>query len=266
MCRRCPTPQALARRALPALILGATGSARAACTGEPAAALVDPETRLALPAGAPRTVALTLDACSGATDMRILDALLHLQVPATIFATARWIARNAAALELVRGHAALFSVQDHGARHVPAVLGTGRAYGLAVAGTIAAVQAEVAGGAEAISAAGFAPPRWFRGAAALYSPAALAAIEAMGFGIAGYSLNGDDGASLGEAATARRIASARSGDVILAHVNHPERAAGAGVAAGVAALQRAGVAFVRLDQAQTATTACRRRGSAQPQA
>ena len=254
--------QTLARRTLSLLFAGMAGTARAACEAEPAAALIDPETRLALPAGAPRTVALTLDACSGGTDMRILETLLTLAVPATIFATARWMERNADTLHMLRAHSALFSIQDHGARHVPAVLGTGRAYGLAVAGTLEAVKAEVAGGARAIAAAGFARPHWYRGATALYSPAAIAAIEGMGFGIAGYSLNGDDGASLDAAATARRIVAARSGDVILAHMNHPERAAGAGVAAGVAALHRAGVVFARLDRAQTVTGPCRRRGGA----
>lgn len=261
MCRLCPAPQAITRRALPLLLAGVAGAARAACTEEPVAALIDPETRLVLPPGAPRTVALTLDACSGATDMRVLDVLVALRVPATIFATARWAARNDAALALLRAHPALFSLQDHGARHVPAVLGTGRAYGIAVAGTADAVRAEVAGGAGAIAAAGFPPPRWFRGATALYSPAALSLIESMGYAVAGYSLNGDEGASLGEAATARRIAAARSGDVILAHMNHPERPAGAGIAAGIAALKQAGTVFVRLDQAATATTVCRRRGS-----
>ncbi len=244
------------------VLAGVAGTARAACEAEPAAALIDPETRLALPAGAPRTVALTLDACSGGTDMRILETLVALSLPATIFATARWMARNAAALDLLRAHRALFGIEDHGARHVPAVLGTGRAYGLAVAGTLDAVRAEVGGGAQAIAAAGFAAPRWYRGATALYSPGAIAVIEGMGFSVAGYSLNGDDGASLDATATARRISAARSGDVILAHVNHPERAAGAGVAAGVAALHRAGVVFVRLDRAQTVTGACRRRGGA----
>jgi peptidoglycan/xylan/chitin deacetylase (PgdA/CDA1 family) len=262
VCRRCPAPQAFARRALPALLAGLAGTAHATCEAEPAAALIDPEMRLALPAGAPRTVALTLDACSGSTDARVLDVLVALSIPATIFATGRWIGRNPAALDVLRAHHGLFSLQDHGARHVPAVLGTGRAYGLAVAGTIAAVQAEIIGGAEAITAAGFPRPGWFRGATALYSPGVIAVVDRMGFALAGYSLNGDEGASLGESATARRIAAARSGDVILAHVNHPERAAGAGVAAGIVALHRAGVVFVRLDQLPTTMTACRRREAA----
>ena len=76
--------------------------------------------------------------------------------------------------------------------------------------------------------------------------AGLAQVVAMGYRIAGFSLNGDAGASLDAAETARRIASARDGEVIIAHVNQPKRTAGAGVAAGVRALRARGLRFVRL--------------------
>ena len=68
-----------------------------------------------------------------------------------------------------------------------------------------------------------------------------------GFKVAGYSLSADEGALLGTRQTAARIAAARDGDVIIAHVNHPEKPAGAGVAAGVLALKARGFRFVKLD-------------------
>ncbi len=40
-------------------------------------------------------VALTLDACSGQTDQRILNALVENHIPATIFVTGRWLKHNA---------------------------------------------------------------------------------------------------------------------------------------------------------------------------
>ena len=259
MCRHCPQPRAgLPRRALLAgLLPAALPVAAGACPALPAATLVEPRLALALPPSAPRGVALTLDACDGRTDMRILETLLRLEVPATIFATARWVRGNAAALALLRAHPALFSLQNHGARHLPAVLGPDRVYGLAPAGTLAAVQAEVAGGTAALVEAGLPPPRWYRGATALYSPEAVTLIEAMGLQIAGFSLNADQGASLPAAAVARRIGAARGNDVIIAHLNHPERPSGAGVAAGIAALRAAGMGFVRLEDAPVAAEACR---------
>ncbi|MET0314605.1 MAG: polysaccharide deacetylase family protein, partial [Hansschlegelia sp.] len=45
-----------------------------------------------------RTVALTFDACSGAVDRRVLDALLETGAKATIFVTGRWLRGNADAL------------------------------------------------------------------------------------------------------------------------------------------------------------------------
>ena len=55
-----------------------------------------------VPAGTPRTVALTLDACSGAADMRIIDTLIALSVPATIFVTGLWLRTNRALLGVLR--------------------------------------------------------------------------------------------------------------------------------------------------------------------
>ena len=89
-------------------------------------------------------------------------------------------------MALLRANPALLAVQNHGARHLAAVLGGGRIFGQAVAGTTGAVRAEVAGGAASLQEAGFPPPRWYRGATALYSPAALPMIEAMGSAIAGF--------------------------------------------------------------------------------
>lgn len=207
---------------------------------------LSPRLRLAPVPGAPPRVALTLDACSGHADLRVLGGLVRLGLPATIFVTGLWLRANPDTVALLRGRADLFTLQNHGARHVPAVLGAGRLYGVAVAGTIEAVHREVAGGAAAVLATGAPAPGWFRGATALYSPEALAAIRAMGLRVAGYSVNGDEGASLPASRVAARIAAARDGDVIIAHANHPERPSGPGVIEGVARLVDRGFRLVPL--------------------
>lgn len=217
--------------------------------------------RLVVPADGVRRIALTLDACSGAVDMRILGTLLRLRLPATIFVTAHWLHDNAEAVALLRANPTLISVQNHGARHIAAVLGDGHIFGQPVAGTAEAVQTEIAGGAAALQAAGFPPPRWYRGATALYSSAALPVIEAMGSAIAGFSLNGDEGASLPAAMVARRVAAAASGEVIIAHLNQPGRSSGAGLVAGLIALHAAGVGFILLDAVPATPLDCRRRKS-----
>ncbi len=206
--------------------------------------LIEPPLRL--PPSERLTVALTLDACPGAFDERLAQVLVKSSIPATIFITTVWMRRNPTGLAFLLAHRDLFSLQNNGDRHVPPVLGEHTLYGIRTAGTLDAIRAEVANGASAIVAASSETPKWYRGAAALYSPGAIAPIRQMGFGIAGYSLNADMGASLPAATVAARIAKARDGDVIIGHINQPLRPSGAGIAAGVVALKRQGVAFVFL--------------------
>ena len=212
-------------------------------------ALVEPGLRLRGSQPGQRRVALTLDACPGGFDSRIAAYLGENRVPATLFLTAAWIRRNPAGLAFVLGHRDLFALENHGAEHVPAILGTRRVFGLKPAGDLDSVRQEVEGGAAAILQAAGTSPRWYRGATALYSPAAIKAIQAMGCAIAGYSLSADMGASLPAATVASRMAAARDGDVIIGHINQPRRSSGLGIVAGVEELQRQGVVFTHLDAA-----------------
>lgn len=215
--------------------------------------LVEPQLHLESSAGG-RRVALTLDACSGATDTRILSALVENAIPATIFVTARWLKRNPDTVRLLLAHPDLFELENHGARHVPAVDEAGSIYGIAAAGSPEAVAAEVEGGASGMTALGLEKPRWFRGATAKYTPSAIAQIRGMGYRVAGYSLNADQGATLGAASVEKRVAAAKDGDVIIAHVNQPSHPAGAGLVKGLLRLQADGVTFARLaDVAETGT-------------
>jgi peptidoglycan/xylan/chitin deacetylase (PgdA/CDA1 family) len=212
---------------------------------------VEPRTTLQAPDPARPAVALTFDACSGATDQRILDGLIADRIPATIFATHRWLRRNDAALAQLLANADLFGIENHGDRHVPAITDAPTLFGLRTAGTLAAVRQEVEGGEAAILAATGRAPHWYRGAGGLYSRDALELIRQMGYAVAGYSLNADVGASLPAATVARRVAAAVAGDVIIGHINQPTRSAGAGLIEGVRTLAARGFAFVRLDAAAT---------------
>lgn len=212
---------------------------------------VEPQMRLAGPVPAAPAVALTFDACSGACDHRILDALVAHRIPATIFATHRWLRRNDAALAQLLAHADLFDLENHGDQHLPAITDADTVFGLRTAGTLDAVGREVDGGETALLAATGRAPLWYRGAAARYSRDALQLIRQKGYKVAGYSLNADIGASLPAAVVARRVAAAVSGDVIIGHINQPTRSAGAGLVEGIRALAARGFAFVRLDQVAT---------------
>ncbi|MGO4136636.1 polysaccharide deacetylase family protein [Rhizobium brockwellii] len=217
----------------------------------PAPKLVEPHLHIARSsiAGHAR-VALTFDACMGQADERILSTLVRERIPATIFVTARWLKRNPAALAVFLQNPDLFELENHGQNHIPAVDTPTLIYGIASAGSPQAVRQEVEGGAAAMVAAGIPAPHWFRGSTAKYDLSAIGEIRAMGYRIAGYSVNGDGGSLLGAVITEKRIASAKDGDVVISHINQPTHAAGAGVAKALVDLKAKGTQFVRLEDVE----------------
>jgi peptidoglycan/xylan/chitin deacetylase (PgdA/CDA1 family) len=192
-------------------------------------------------------VALTLDACPGGWDQRITQVLIAERVMATIFMTELWMKRNPDGLALLLDHRDLFAIENHGARHIPPLLGTGTMYGLKIAGTLENVRRDVEDGAAAIKAATGVSPTWYRGATARYSPAAIDEIHRLGFRVAAYSLSADQGASLPAGTVAHRMATSEDGDVIIGHVNQPHRPSGEGIVQGIIALRRMGFSFVHLN-------------------
>jgi len=204
--------------------------------------------RLAL-SGAPgeNVVALTLDACDGAFDAGVVRFLVERRIPATVFATRKWLERNPEGTAILKRHADLFDIEDHGANHVPAVIGEGRrVYGISGNPDVEHLREEVSQGAEAIEEATGLKPRWYRGATALYDPQAIEDIEAMGYRIAGFSLNVDAGATLSKAEIVARIRMARNGDILIAHMNKPRSDTAEGLAEGLKELQAKGFRFVLL--------------------
>lgn len=194
-----------------------------------------------------KAVALTLDACGGAYDSALIDFLIASRIPATLFVTRKWLDRNPAAVAVLRAHADLFDIEDHGANHVPAVIGIGRkVYGIAGEADLAHLQSEVREGAAAIHADTGANPRWYRAATAMYDQEALKAIGDMGYQVAGFSVNADAGATLKREAIIARLAKVQAGDIIIAHMNKPAGDTAEGLSVGLRALQQAGYRFVTL--------------------
>jgi peptidoglycan/xylan/chitin deacetylase (PgdA/CDA1 family) len=194
-----------------------------------------------------RAVALTLDACGGGFDAELIETLVEFRVPATAFVTRRWIERHPEGMAMLAAHPDLFAIEDHGARHLPAVLGEQkRVFGLRGVPDIARLRDEVAGGARAIAAAGAPEPRWYRGATARYDPEAVSEIQSMGYRIAGFSVNADAGATLTRRAVAARLARVQPGDIVLAHMNKPQSESAEGLRDALPGLLARGIRFVTL--------------------
>ena len=211
--------------------------------------------RIAPNVGPDNRIALTLDACSGRFDEDLISFLVRNRIPATLFVTKKWLERNARGLAILKANLELFDIEDHGENHIPAVVGAGRkVYGIPGEPDLLHLRREVAEGARAIEQATGVPPHWYRGATGEYDQQAADEIRRMGYGIAGFSVNADAGATLSRAAVRDRLRHVRAGDVIIAHMNKPSSDTAEGMSAGLIELLRRGLVFVRLDQVQLTDT------------
>jgi peptidoglycan/xylan/chitin deacetylase (PgdA/CDA1 family) len=183
--------------------------------------------------------------------VQYLNALLLIlhHIPATIFATKKWLDENPFGVSVIKAHLDLFDVEDHGENHIPAVIGAGRkVYGIPGEPDLIHLRREVLLGARAIQKATGIAPHWYRDATAEYDPQAILEIEKLGYKIAGFSVNADSGATLKKIAIEKKLENVKAGDVIIAHMNKPASDTAEGLSVGLAYLLGEGFVFVRLDQ------------------
>ncbi|MFZ6712842.1 polysaccharide deacetylase family protein [Undibacterium sp. TC9W] len=236
---------------LPQLQLLATLLSVALVTPALQAMPVEVHTRIATPTITGKKIALTLDACSGKFDAELLDFLIRKRIPATIFVTKKWLDKNSQGVAIIKANLDLFDVEDHGEKHIPAIIGPGKkVYGMAGEPDIASLQREVTEGAKAITSAIGTTPQWYRGASAKYDPQAMDEIKRMGYKIAGFSLNADQGATLRKQAIIKQFKRLQAGDVIIAHMNKPASDSAEGLAVALEETLKQGFVFVRLDQVE----------------
>ncbi|WP_232246321.1 polysaccharide deacetylase family protein [Kitasatospora mediocidica] len=204
-----------------------------------------------LPGGV-RATALTFDACGGpggnGYDAELIEILRANGVPATLFLNGRWVDARPAEFESLAGDP-LFEIANHGTAHRPLSV-TGRsAYAIAGTRDAGEVYDEVAGNAAKLAALLGRPPRFFRSGTAHYDEVATRIVTDLGERVAGFSVNGDAGATLGADEVRREVAAAPPGAIVIAHMNHPGGGTAPGFAAALPALLAEGRRFVRLHEA-----------------
>jgi peptidoglycan/xylan/chitin deacetylase (PgdA/CDA1 family) len=240
-----------AQRRLGLLLLCLVGQCFAAPVQAQHLPPVEIHDRIAAVPGIDRRVALTLDACSGGYDADLIEFLIRNRIPATIFATKKWIDRNPLAVSTLKAHLDLFDIEDHGESHIPAVIGAGRkVYGIPGEPDLLHLRREVLLGAQAVEQATGVPPHWYRGATGEYDQQAADEIRRLGYGIAGFSVNADAGATLSRSAVMDRMRHVRGGDVVIAHMNKPNSQTAEGLRPALIELLRHGLVFVRLDEVE----------------
>ncbi len=198
----------------------------------------------------PKVLALTLDTCGGGrkgADQRILQLLRELKIPVTVFATTPWLrSQDKLARELAANP--LFELAAHGEKHKPASLSGRSAYGIKGTASPAELVDEVEGNARVLAALAGKRPRWFRSGTAYYDEGAVALIHNLDLEIAGYTVSLDQGATLPAKEVARRALAAKSGSILLCHLNHPESGTAEGLMQALPLLREQGVRFVLLSE------------------
>ena len=166
-------------------------------------------------------------------------------VPATLFVTSLWMKNNPDALRDLAADP-LFEIAAHGARHRPCSVSGKSVYGIKGTANFRELADEVEGNARDIERATGKRPLWYRSGTAYYDDVAVSAVRALGFGIAGYSIAGDEGATLSADKVAAKTLKARHGDILLYHMNKPQSGTREGLKKALPQLIERGFRFVRL--------------------
>ena len=201
-------------------------------------------------------VCLTLDACGGpggsGVDTDLVDMLISRQVPFTAFLNSRWVEANP---DLTDRLAACPTVEiaNHGTSHLPLSVTGASAYGIPGTADAGEVWDEIMGNQIALTERTGRAPRFFRPGTAHWDDVALAIAARLGLRAAGFSINGDGGATFPADTVAAEVGRAGAGDVVISHMNQPGADTGAGYLTAIPAMLAEGTAFLTLSEALAAS-------------
>jgi peptidoglycan/xylan/chitin deacetylase (PgdA/CDA1 family) len=192
-------------------------------------------------------IALTLDACGGATDQRILDYVVRNKIPTTIFVTSAWMKKNPQAINYMKDNAQYFQIENHGYAHKEAIQNKKGMYGLPTVNTQEGLAFEVETAAGDIHDHFGVTPTWYRTAGAMYDEPSLLWLTKHGWSIGGYTIAADAGATASKNTIVKNLSNAKGGDVILIHMNKPNSHVYAGLEKGLPLLKKKGFIFSFLE-------------------
>ena len=180
-------------------------------------------------------------------DKELIDYLINENVPATLFINSRWIDANPETF-LYLAENSLFEVENHGVAHRPLSV-TGRsAYGIDGTRGVFGVIGEVLPNADKILSLTGRRPLFFRSGTDYYDEVAVLIAAGLGETTVGYSVLGDAGATYSAAQIKAACLSAKPGDIVICHMNHPEKDTAEGIMQAVPALRAEGFRFVKLEE------------------
>lgn len=196
-----------------------------------------------------KELALTLDACGGRNgsnlDHNLINLLKKYNIKATLFINQRWIKANKKEfLELAKNP--LFEIANHGTKHLPLATTSKTIYGIHSTNSLDSLINEVLENENLIYELSGKLTPFFRSGTAYYDDVALLVLKDLGFNAIGFSFSADFGATLSEKGIIKQMLNAKSGDIILAHMNHPESNVANAFSVSLPKLLDSGFEFVHL--------------------
>ncbi len=196
-----------------------------------------------------KIVALTLDACGSENDgydKKLMNFLIKENIPATLFINYRWIDKNKDIfMELADNP--LFSIQNHGYRHLPLSINGKSVYNIKGTNNVEEVMEEVLYNEEKIKKLIGKEAKYFRTGTAYYDEVAVQIVNELGKKVIAYNVLGDAGATYSKKEVKEAFLSVNPGDIILAHMNHPESETAEGIMDAIPELKEKGYQFIRLE-------------------
>lgn len=164
---------------------------------------------------------LTLDACGGEYDSKLIDFLSQNNIKATLFINARWIKNHTKEFYQIAQNP-LFSIQNHGTNHKPLSVNGASIYGIKGTKSVAEVFAEIDENDKLITQLSGKKAHFFRSGSAFYDDVAMDIAKDMGYKIAGFNVVGDGGATYSLQKILKIGKKVESGDILIYHFNKPQ--------------------------------------------
>lgn len=200
-----------------------------------------------------KEIALTLDACGGSIkssgyDEKLINFLVENNIKATLFLNARWIKSNLETFKKLQKNN-LFELANHGTEHRPLSINGKNIYGQNGTKSKQEVINEVEENNKLFQSLNQTRPLFFRSGTAYYDELAVKIVkDELNMEVAGFSIIADAGATLVEDEVFNRISNGKNGDIIIAHMNHPESGTANGIKDGIKNLLKKGFTFVKLSE------------------
>ena len=174
-----------------------------------------------------KTLFLTFDACgqgglSDGYDSLLVNYIIKEQIPVTFFISRRWALKNPMNLDYIIKNGENIDIQNHGKQHIPLSSVGDSVYSIIGTKGMKEVFEEVEIASTYFCEKLGNKPKLFRPGTAHSDEKAVSFVNKMGYEVISYSVLGDAGATFKKERISQNIVTAKDGDIILLHFNHPE--------------------------------------------